>query len=212
VTVEKEIVILGTGGYAPVVADVCSSSGRTVAGFLGPEPGAAGPLHLGGDERLEDTAFLAAHEFLVAIGDQPLRAKLSRRILEIGGQLATAVHARAVVAPNVSFGPGTVVVAAAAVGPGSVIGGWAILDISATVAHGARLADGVHICAGATLAGDVTCGEGAFVGTGASVIRGIEIGAHAVVGAGAAVIRDVPADTTVAGVPAKRLGKSGSTR
>ncbi len=200
--------ILGTGGFAPVVADACSSSGRSVAGFLGPEEGRAGALHLGGDERLDDAVFLAEHEFVVAIGDQPHRAELSRRILDLGGCLTTAVHGAAYVAPDASLGPGTVVIAGAAVSSGSVLGGWVIVNINATVDHDARLADGVHICPGATLAGDVTCGESAFIGTGASVMRGIEIGAHAVVGAGAAVVKNVPADTTVAGVPARPLGKS----
>ena len=206
------IVILGAGGHARVVADACSSAGRSVAGFLGPEGNTAAGLHLGGDERLEDTAFLGDHEFVVGMGDQQRRADLSRRLLERGASLATVVHAAAIVAPNVSLGPGTVVFAGAVVNPGSVLGGWVIVNTNATVDHDARLADGVHVCPGAVLAGDVTCGESSCIGTGASVIRGIEIGARAVVGAGAVVIEDVPADTTVVGVPARALGRGGGGR
>ena len=47
--------------------------------------------------------------------------------------------------------------------------------------------------------------RGAFVGVHAVVMPGITIGERAVVGAGAIVTRDVPAMTTVVGVPAKEL-------
>ena len=45
--------------------------------------------------------------------------------------------------------------------------------------------------------------KGASIGSGAVILCGITIGERAMVGAGAVVTRDVPADTTVAGVPAR---------
>jgi UDP-2-acetamido-3-amino-2,3-dideoxy-glucuronate N-acetyltransferase len=45
--------------------------------------------------------------------------------------------------------------------------------------------------------------RGASLGSGAIVLGGVRIGARALVGAGAVVTRDVPADTVVAGVPAR---------
>lgn len=63
--------------------------------------------------------------------------------------------------------------------------------------HGDRhpkIRDGVLISAGAKILGNITVGEGAKVG------------------AGSVVLRDVPAHTTVAGVPAKIVGKPDSDR
>lgn len=51
----------------------------------------------------------------------------------------------------------------------------------------------------------ITIGDGCWLGGGAIVCPGVEIGDRAIVGAGAVVTRDVPADTVVAGNPARIL-------
>jgi acetyltransferase-like isoleucine patch superfamily enzyme len=47
--------------------------------------------------------------------------------------------------------------------------------------------------------------KGASIGSGATVLSQVTIGENAIVGAGSVVTRDVPANTIVAGVPAKIL-------
>jgi acetyltransferase-like isoleucine patch superfamily enzyme len=52
--------------------------------------------------------------------------------------------------------------------------------------------------------------QGAAIGSGATLLGGITIGENAMVGAGSVVTKDVPANTIVAGNPArifKRFGK-----
>jgi acetyltransferase-like isoleucine patch superfamily enzyme len=49
--------------------------------------------------------------------------------------------------------------------------------------------------------------RGASIGTSATIICGVTIGENAIVGAGSVVTKDVPANTIVAGVPAKVLKK-----
>ena len=50
--------------------------------------------------------------------------------------------------------------------------------------------------------------RGASIGSGAAILCGVTIGERALVGAGAVVTRVVPADATVAGVPARQLARS----
>ncbi|WP_317042017.1 acyltransferase [Sediminibacterium ginsengisoli] len=49
----------------------------------------------------------------------------------------------------------------------------------------------------------VTIEDNVWIGAGAKILKGVTIGKNAVVAAGAVVVKDVPADTLVAGVPAR---------
>ena len=50
--------------------------------------------------------------------------------------------------------------------------------------------------------------SGVLLGAGAKVLGNVEIGEGAKVGAGSVVLKDVPPHTSVAGVPAKMIGKT----
>ena len=53
----------------------------------------------------------------------------------------------------------------------------------------------------------VTIEDGAWIGAHASILKGVTIGAGAIVGAGSVVTKNVAANSIVAGVPAKEIGK-----
>ncbi len=74
------------------------------------------------------------------------------------------------------------------------------------VEHDCWIGDHCYLSPGVVLSGQVTVERSAFLGAGAVVVPGVRIGAGAVVAAGAVVIEDVPAGTTVLGVPARARG------
>ncbi|MEC9468935.1 MAG: serine O-acetyltransferase, partial [Pseudomonadota bacterium] len=51
--------------------------------------------------------------------------------------------------------------------------------------------------------------RGVLLGAGAKVLGNLEIGHCSRIASGSVVLQDVPANTTVAGVPAKIVGKAG---
>lgn len=82
------------------------------------------------------------------------------------------------------------------------------------VGHGVMFINDRHPTVKDTLAGTwhkepIRVKRGASIGSGAVIMAGVTIGEEAVIGAGAVVTRDVPARTTVAGVPARVLRPTG---
>ncbi|MFK8164595.1 MAG: acetyltransferase [Lewinella sp.] len=206
----EQVVLIGMGGHALVVIDALLAAGRDIAGYCDdePKPVQSGRLkYLGRESDPANTTALSTRLFLVTIGDNALRQKISRTLSGRGFQEADPVlHPTVCVGRDVSFGRGTQVQGGVFVNAMSVVGRGVILNTGCIVEHECVVGDFAHVAPGAVLAGNVKVGAGAFIGANATVIQGITIGNNAIVGAGAVVLRDVPAGVTVVGNPARVLG------
>lgn len=207
----RPVVIYGAGGHGKVVLDALERSGRRVVGFADDDTSRAGGEHCGypifagpAVEVGEDV------EFIVAIGNGERRRQVTARLLELGRELATAIHPSAIIGHDVEIASGAMILAGAVVNPGARIGRGVIINTGAIVDHDCRIGEYVHVAPGARLAGHVRVGDGALVGIGATVIPRVTIGAGAVVAAGAVVTADVEAGATVVGVPARPAGSGES--
>ena len=86
-----------------------------------------------------------------------------------------------------------------------------MIDMNAVLGGRAIVGANSHVGAGAVIAGvvepasaqPVKIGKNVLIGANAVVLEGVQVGDHAVVAAGAVVTKDVPANSVVAGVPAK---------
>jgi len=213
----SELLILGAGGHAKVVAEVALTSGAaTRVAFLddcfkcldacSPLLGwpVIGPLALS----LHPNSQFQFSAAFVAIGHPSTRLHWILQLQSAGYDLPVLIHPTAWISPSAQIGPASVVLAQAVLQAQANIGIGAILNTSCSVDHDAQLAQGVHICPGARLAGEVKIGPRSCIGIGASVIQQVTIGSDVIVGAGAAVLGDLPDGVTAVGVPARILSSS----
>ena len=105
--------------------------------------------------------------------------------------------------------------------PAAVIGAGLMVDHATGLVIGETAEVGVNVSLlhGVTLGGTgngtgkrhPTVGMGVMISSGAKVLGDITIGEGSKVGAGSVVLESVPAGVTVAGVPAKIVGKAGAS-
>ncbi|MGH8883807.1 MAG: NeuD/PglB/VioB family sugar acetyltransferase [Egibacteraceae bacterium] len=211
----KPLVIIGAGGHGRELLGIARAVNARnptwdIMGFVAdgeqhPERAAAlGAKILGGVDLLEriDAAYL------IGIGAPGPRAEIDVYASRHGLQAAILVHPTAVVGDEVTLEPGCVVAAGAVLTTQIHLGRHTHVNVGASVSHDAVLGRWCTVGPGARVAGWVQLGDAVDVGIGAVFRDRVKVGDRVVVGAGAVVVKDVPADLTVAGVPAKPLGRS----
>jgi acetyltransferase EpsM len=205
----KSIVVFGARGHAKVAVEAIEQIGtHRIAGFVAEGPlGFTSPYEvLGGDADVlriwKDIGPFDAH---LAIGDTAVRRRIADRLAKEVPAMAfpAIVHPLARLAKSAVIEPGAFVAIGAAVCADARVGRHAILNTNASIDHDCILGAFAFAGPNAALGGSVIVGEGAFIGIGAVILPNLKIGPGATIGAGAVVLKDVPANTTVVGVPAK---------
>jgi len=204
------VYIWGAGGHGRVVLDCAATTAGEII-FLDDDPSLQNS-EIGGRRVLNASLELArlrgGASFLVAIGDNRIRADCFQRALDRDLRAATFVHPAATVSPSALVSEGTVVMPGAVINAGARVGRNCIVNTGAIVEHDCVIGDHSHISPRAALGGNATVGSFVHVGIGAVVLPGITIHDSAVVGAGSVVLKSVPRGVTVAGVPAHVLSES----
>ena len=206
-------VILGGGGHARMLLDCLGDGAIIVDGIVDADRKRWGTRLdgceiLGGDERLPELARTGTTHFVVGIGSiGKAGLLLRRRLFELGLRCGlkplVIQHPSAIRSTHAQVGAGAQLLPGCIVNAGAQIGANVIINSGAIVEHDCVVEDHAHVAPGARLLGKVHVQTGAHVGAGATILQTLTIGANAVVGAGAVVVDDVPAETTVVGVPAR---------
>lgn len=203
----RNLVVLGASGQARETAEVARINGLTVIAFLDVKAGP--PI---GDVPVfsQDSHQVSAGVRALGVGDPLLRRRLqldANKDAGYGGiEWPRLCHPSAVVSSGALLREGVFVQANSVVSVDVVLESFALVNYNVTVGHGARVGPFSVLLPGAAISGDVRLGECVTVGSGAVILPGVSVGDRSIIGAGSVVVGDVPADTTIIGVPGRIRG------
>lgn len=208
----NRIVVIGAGGFAREVKLYAKECWYKFVGYVVSDLNKIGE-HDSEDEILGDYTWLEQNQdkfdyFAIGIGNPKVRVK-------VGEELSTKfpnktfpnlIHPDAKINyKTCTFGKGIIIC------PG-VIGtvhltfkDFCAVNLSCTIGHEATIGRGCVINPGCNISGGVNIEDECLIGTGAQILQYLNIGRGATVGAGAVATKDVPDNTTVVGIPAKKI-------
>lgn len=126
-------------------------------------------------------------------------------------EIPARIEPGALIREQVQIGKNAVIMMGAVINIGAVIGEGTMIDMNVVVGGRGTIGKNCHIGAGTVIAGvieppsanPVVIEDDVVIGANAVILEGVRIGKGAVVAAGAVVTKDVPANSVVAGTPAR---------
>ncbi len=208
----KEIVIVGSGGFAKEVAFLIDEINKKkpqweILGYIDKKVGGYNGKYrvFNHDEWLLKTG--KEVNVVFGIGDPELINKLARKFKENSNlKFPNLIH------PNVigdweriSLGEGNIVCAGNIFTTGIKIGSFNIFNIDSTIGHDVMLGSCNVINPSVNISGGIEVGDEVLIGTGCQILQYVKIASHSVIGAGSLVRKEISEPGVYVGVPATKL-------
>jgi sugar O-acyltransferase (sialic acid O-acetyltransferase NeuD family) len=207
-----KVVIIGAGGFGREVLDIFEACNEGVVqydvlGFLVERDYYTPDCLVNDKPVLGDLDWLRANRdevsVVCAIATPQHRQRIVDQVVEMGCRFCSIIHPTAVLTHRVKMGEGVIITAGCILTNQIQIGSHVQINLASTIGHDVVLEDFATLAPGVHVSGNVRAGTGCYVGTGANIIEKKQLGAWSIVGAGSMIVEDVPANSTVVGVPGK---------
>ncbi|MHC4069490.1 MAG: NeuD/PglB/VioB family sugar acetyltransferase [Planctomycetota bacterium] len=202
---KKKIIILGTGAFAPVLAEMINSiNGYMVAGFVENMDRQRCKQKIAGLEvywykQLSD--FDGNYKAVCCLATTH-RHKYIDQVKSYNIDFETIIHPSAVIMQSSTVGLGSIIGPGVIISSNTTIGEHVRINRAVTIGHDTEIGNFVTIQPGANIAGKCRIGPRSYIGMGANIIDGLSIGTGCLVGAGSLVLKDLSDRVMALGVPA----------
>lgn len=196
----QELIIIGGGGHAKMCIDIINQMRiYKIVGIIDKVSKIGSKISgipvIGRDKdlvELYDRGIKLAINGLGMILNQNKRAKIYRKLKQIGFYIPNIVHPKASIEPSAILGEGNQIMANAIIGSYVKINNNCIINSGAIISHDSILENNVHIAPGAILAGDVHIGENSLIGMGTTIYLSLNIGENVIIHNNCSITRNIP--------------------
>ncbi|MFS0822758.1 acetyltransferase [Bacillus sp. 1P02SD] len=207
----KRIVIVGAGGLARMIyswlPDFLQNENWEFRGFISDK--LSDLQNYNYDESIISKIidyYPEENDVLVmAIADPKNKMKIAKMLESRGATFITLIHPTSIIGLNVKIGRGCVICPRSILTCDIEIENFVFININTTVGHDAKIADGVTVNAHSDVTGNTTLGRGVFLGSHSVITPNVKVQDFAKIGAGSIVVTHVKEETSVFGIPAKRI-------
>ena len=209
----KEIYALGIGHNTPVLLELAENCGYSIMGLYHYDDSRTGEFDhgfkiLGSFDDLFSKKNLDGMNFLLTMGDNEIRTKLSEKIISLGGSVPSLIHPMSVISRFAKISSiGVYILPFTFVQADSCIGKNTILLSHVNISHTTTIGNSCFIAGGATIGAYTVMEDYVFIGQGALSISGKVscIGEHSYIGARALLTKDVNRNDIITGIPGKSI-------
>ncbi|MBR6894096.1 MAG: acetyltransferase [Bacteroidaceae bacterium] len=143
--------------------------------------------------------------FVCALGDPKWRKHYADIILNKSGKFITLIDKTARIGRNAKIGNGCIIRDYAMISCDVNIGDYTYIQPFAVIGHDSVVGNYCHLNTYAFMGGYSSMGDMAIIHTRGTLIPHKKMGMGAIIGAGSVAMTNVKCETTVVGIPAKRI-------
>ena len=214
----KKLIILGAGSQGQEVLNIvndinCESNKYEVIGFLDDDK-------IKSQKEFQGTPVMGALNSLSDFPDAYLVTALqninnfwkSKKVLEDvfcnAERFVNLIHPSASISPQSQLGVNCVIFPQVTIGINVRIGNHVNILPNSVINHDSNIGDYCILASGVCVSGRVLIGNQCYLGSGTTVIQNTVFGEQCMTGMGSVILSDLPANSVVAGNPARFLRKT----
>ena len=143
--------------------------------------------------------------FTCALGDPLFRRKYIEIILTKGGEFIKLISKGSIIHANAKIGKGVMIAHFCNISSDVIIGDYSIVQPYCNIGHDAQIGEYCSLESFSFMGGFSKIGNNVTLHTRSTILPNVKVGDNSIVGASSVVIRNVKDNTTVFGVPAKKV-------